>query len=202
MTMRRTTCPQCRKKLGAGERIHPDCVDAWADTQAAKAERAQAKAVKTAAKEDRAETKRRKEAGKPLRVLLAEAQTEFNRYVRLRDEGLPCVSCGEANPQQLSGGQWDAGHFLGRGAYPEKRFMEDNVWRQCKACNGGSAKNGALALTVTQRYEAELRNRIGQDRLDAVKAPLPVRKWGHDELREIRETYKAKAKALEKERFC
>jgi len=52
MTMRRTTCPQCRKRLADGERIHKECVSAWADTRAAKAERAQAKVIKAAAKEE------------------------------------------------------------------------------------------------------------------------------------------------------
>lgn len=197
MTFRRTTCPHCRAKLEQGQRIHPECIAPWADAQQAKKERADAKAARMAAKVDKAETKKRLRELAPLRKFIAEAQTAFNAWVRARDDGLPCISCGELNPPELGpGGAWDAGHFLGRGAHPEKRFMEDNVHRQCKSCNAGSAKNPAKALTVGQRYAVELRNRIGSDRYEAVVAPIPVRKWTREELTSIRNTYRAKLKEL------
>lgn len=199
MSFKRTRCPHCKAKLDAGQRIHPDCIDGYADAQAAKAERVQTKAAIMAAKVDKAETKRRLRELAPLRDFISDAQHAFNTWVRARDEGLPCVSCGTLNPPSLStGGAWDAGHFLSRGAHPEKRFVEDNCHRQCKGCNGGSAKNPAKAMTVSQRYETELLNRIGAARLEAVKAPTPVRKWTRDELTAIRDTYRAKTKELER----
>lgn len=199
MTFKRTRCPHCKGKLEQGQRIHPDCIEPWAEAQEAKAQRTKDKQVRLAAKVDKAETKRRLRELGPLRDFIKEAQTAFNAWVRARDEGLPCVSCGDLHPVALGpGGVWDAGHFLSCGAYPEKRFMEDNVHRQCKTCNGGSAKNPAKALSVSQVYEQELLKRIGPERLMAVRAPIPVHKWTRDELTSIRDTYRAKTKELKK----
>lgn len=199
MTFRRTRCPHCKAKLEAGQRIHADCIEPWAKEQEAKAERAKAKAERLAAKVERAETRRRLRELRPLREFLADAQAAFNAWVRARDAGLPCISCGELNPVELGhGGAWDAGHFLSRGAHPEKRFMEDNVHRQCKSCNAGSSKSPAKALTVQQQYAAELKRRIGKERFDAVMAPLPVRKWTREELIAIQDEYRAKLKEMKK----
>lgn len=199
MTFKRTRCPHCKGKLEQGQRIHPDCIAPWAEAQEAKAQRAAEKQARMAAKVDKALTKKRLQEMAPIRELIKDAQTAFNSWVRARDEGLPCISCGDLNPPSLGvGGAWDAGHFLSRGAYPEKRFMEDNVHRQCKVCNGGSSKNPAKALTVSQAYELNLIARIGQERVDAIKAPIPVHKWTREELISIRDKYRAKLKELKK----
>ena len=195
-------CKHCREKFTTEElarrlRLHISCIDGYADAQAAKAERAEAKKARAAAKVERAETKKRLRELRPIREFLADAQAAFNAWVRARDEGLPCISCGELHPHELGpGGAWDAGHFLSRGAHPEKRFMEDNVHRQCKVCNGGSAKNPAKALTVSQRYAIELQHRIGPERYGKLLEPIPVTKWTREQLTEIAATYRAKSKAL------
>ena len=197
MGLLRKNCPNCRGKLDPGQRIHQACIEPWAAAQEAKAQRTQAKAQRMAAKVERAETKRRLRELRPIREFLAEAQAAFNAWVRARDEGLPCISCGDHHPPELGpGGAWDAGHFLSRGAHPEKRFMEDNVHRQCKVCNGGSAKNPAKALTVSQRYAIELQRRIGPERYAKVLEPIQVTKWTREQLTEITSTYRAKLKAL------
>ncbi len=85
-----------------------------------------------------------------------EAQKAFNAYIRARDAALPCISCGETNPPDLHGGQWDCGHFKTVGAYPELRFEERNAHKQCKSCNAGAGKYTAKELTVAQQYEAGL----------------------------------------------
>ena len=56
----------------------------------AKAVRAQAAEVKNAAKRDR---ERRMEV-KPLSYWMKRAQSAFNAWVRARDDGQPCISCG------------------------------------------------------------------------------------------------------------
>lgn len=134
----------------------------------------------------------------PIKKVKASAQKAFNDWIRARDAHLPCVSCGEANPPVLPGGQWDAGHFLSRGAYPELAFNEDNCHKQCKSCNGGSGKFAHKNRTVSEKYEAELLRRIGPERLAILKGPHPVKKWTRDELIAIRDEYKAKRKELEK----
>ena len=194
MTMRRTTCPQCRRKLGEGERIHPECRDSYAEACAAKAERKAAKAIKTAAKEDRAETKRRKEAIKRVPDLIKEAQDCFNKWVRFRDFEQPCISCGAPPPDlsQLHAGR-DAGHFRSTGSASHLRYHPDNCHAQCVKCNQWGA---GMAVD----YRIRLVERIGLERVEALERNNAVRKWDKDELREIRDTYRAKANELARAR--
>ena len=79
MTFRRTTCPHCRAKLETGQRIHAECIAPWADAQAEKAKRAEAKKARAAAKVERASIKARKEAIKPRAKWLAECQAIVNK---------------------------------------------------------------------------------------------------------------------------
>ena len=64
---------------------------------------------------DRRDLKARKVALKTNPQWRSEAQTAFNRYVRLRDAGKPCISCGRL-PEQKFGGTMDCGHYRTRGA--------------------------------------------------------------------------------------
>lgn len=152
------------------------------------------------AKAEREDTRRRKAAIEPLRDLKKKAQTAFNNWVRARDEGLPCISCGETNPPMKPGGQWDAGHFLSRGAYPELRFNEDNCHRQCKSCNAGGGKFAHKERTVSAKYEEELLRRIGPERLAALRGPHEVKPLTKEYLRWVIDTYRARLKELKKER--
>lgn len=60
--------------------------------------------------------------------LLPIAQKWCNLYIRKRDEGKPCISCGSWNTS-------DASHFYSRGNYPGLRFEPDNIHLSCKKCN-------------------------------------------------------------------
>ena len=93
-------CPHCKKKMDAGLRIHPACIDDYAQAQAAKSARAQAKRVLMAAKVDRALTRAKRESLKSKAQWAKEAQTEFNRFIRLRDADQPCISCGRHHQGQ------------------------------------------------------------------------------------------------------
>lgn len=115
---------------------------------------------------------------------MREAQTWFNKYIRLRDAGLPCVSCGRFHE-----GQWHAGHYLSVGAHPELRFNELNVWRQCQPCNAHLSGNQI-------NYRKELVNRIGQDAVEQLEGPHEPLKLTVDEIKELIKTYKSKVKAL------
>jgi hypothetical protein len=50
------------------------------------------------------------------------AQIVFNRFIRLRDEGDSCISCG-----RNTGAKMNAGHYKSVGSTPALRFNEDNV---------------------------------------------------------------------------
>lgn len=149
------------------------------------------------AKAEKESIKARKEDLKSVKELKAEAQAEFNKWIRLRDAHLPCVSCGETDPPMTPGGQWDAGHFLTRGGYPELAFDEDNCHKQCKSCNAGGGRFAQKARTVNAVYEEELLRRIGPERLERLKGPHSVAPLKKDELRRLKAHYRAKRKELE-----
>lgn len=116
---------------------------------------------------------------------LKEAQTIFNQYIRLRDNGLWCISCG------LPPKKKNAGHYYSQGGHSNVRFDEDNVHLQCERCN--SFLSGNLI-----EYRANLLTKIGAERFSQLEAKARVtRKFTKDELKEIIKKYKQKAKELE-----
>lgn len=192
MTLRRTKCPHCRAKLDLGQRIHPACIEPWADAQQAKKERATAKAARMAAKVERAETRRRKQELKPLRELLADSQVAFNAYIRARDAYKPCICCGKPFEPNKPGGSMDAGHYLSRGSAPQHRFNENNVFGQRKNCNrpGG---------TTRAAFRAGVIERIGVEAVEVLENDNAVRKWTREELIGIRDHYRAELKKLKEQ---
>lgn len=139
-----------------------------------------------AAKAERQETKRRLEAIKPRSKWQAEAQAEVNKYVRLRDAALGCISCNTHT------GKMNGGHYLSVGARPELRFNVTNIHKQCERCN--SYLHGNLIP-----YRVELIRRIGLEAVEWLEGPHPAQKLTVDDLKEVRNTYRAKIKALENE---
>lgn len=179
--MRQKRCKVCREKFTPSRPMQSvcsiDCARSIAPTLAKKAQ----------AKKDRA----RREKLKTRSDYIKEAQSAFNRYSRLRDAGRGCISCGSTLGHGSIGGDFDAGHFRSIGSAPHLRFHEDNVHGQCKRCNRYLAGN-AIA------YRAGLVERIGAERVNALESDNTLQKWSIDDLKAIRDTYKAKAKDLEK----
>ncbi|MDR1089916.1 MAG: recombination protein NinG [Prevotella sp.] len=99
-------------------------------------------------------TDKAKEKLKTHSMWLNDLQKVFNKYIRLRDKGKPCISCGCTLT-----GKYDAGHFMSVGAYPNIRFNEDNVHGQCVACNQHRHGN-------TTEYSLSLPMRIGIERYE------------------------------------
>ena len=93
--------------------------------------------VTTASKKRKAKQEHNKNDNK---WLIKEAQKVFNRYIRKKDERLPCVSCGyvftylEGEPC-TEGRQRQAGHLKPEAKNSLLRLYEDNVWSQCNHCN-------------------------------------------------------------------
>lgn len=138
-------------------------------------------------KADRAH-RERKAAAQPKAFHVKQAQTEFNKYIRLRDEVrcLPCVSCGRDH-----GGQWHASHYRSTAAQPALRFNELNVWRSCMPCNAHKSGN-------VVEYRIELIKRIGPQLVDwlEIDHKLP-RAWTIEELKAIRAYYRNAQKLLQ-----
>lgn len=189
MTFRRTRCPHCKGKLDPGLRIHPECIDGYAEAQAAKAERAAAKQARAAAKVERAETRRRKEAIKTIPELIKEAQHAFNAYIRERDKEQPCICCGKPLGEGDVGGAFDAGHYRSIGSASHLRFNEHNCHAQRKQCNRYGAGRAV-------DYRIGLIGRIGLEAVEALEAQNVPNKWTREELIAIRDTYKQKLKEM------
>lgn len=148
------------------------------------------KADKTAEKQ---QIKARKEAIKTIPELIKEAQIEFNKFIRTRDDGKPCISCGKP-PGDLSGlhAGRDAGHYRSTGTASHLRFDERNCHAQCVQCNQWKAGNAV-------DYRIGLVARIGLDAVEALEADNDVQKWDRDTLRQIKTIYRAKTRELKKE---
>jgi hypothetical protein len=176
-------CPTKFVRERPGQKVcGPDCAEALAVSERAKAER-------KAAKAERANDRRRKEEIKTIPKLKAEAQKEFNAYVRHRDIHKGCIDCGKPFEPQKFGGSIDSGHYLGRGSADHLRFDERNVFGQRKNCNrpGG---------TTRAAFRAGVEKRIGREALEALEADQTIVKWTREDLVVIKTTYRTKLKEL------
>lgn len=203
MTFKRPRCPHCKGKLNPAQRIHPDCIEAYAEAEAAKAKRKAMKQAVMQAKVERAETRRRKAAAKTPSEVRAEAKVAIQGARRLEElaKGRGCMSCKRSQEEVQAGpwrpgGYWDGGHFKSKGAFPELALEPLNIWLQCKSCNAGSGKYARKGYTVSKSYEANLIEAEGQDLVDWLNGPHEPKHYEMDELVAIRDLYRAKIKEL------
>lgn len=136
--------------------------------------------------------KDRKERLKTRRDYINEAQRAFNAYIRQRDSAKACVCCGIALGSGEVGGGFDAGHYRSVGSAPHLRFDERNCHGQRKQCNRYGAGRAV-------DYRIGLIARIGLAEVESLEADNTPRKWTIEELKQIRDTYKAKLKELKRE---
>ena len=147
----------------------------------------QEKARKALVDVGRKELKAAKEKIKTRAEHMKDAQTAFNAWIRARDAGLPCVSCGTTADIQYA-----AGHFRSAGGHPELRFDPLNVHLQCnRNCN--MAKSGNLGP-----YRIELIKRIGQEKVDWLEGPHEPKRYTIDDLKAIKAHYRALARELKR----
>ena len=133
---------------------------------------------------DKKELKERKEKLKSRSDWLREAQTVFNKWIRERDKGLACISCG-----RNTGSKINAGHYLAVGSHPELRFNELNNHLQCEHCNTFLSGNQI-------QYRAGLIKKIGIEQVEWLEGPHEPKKYTIDEIKSIKETYRLKLKSL------
>jgi len=113
--------------------------------------------------------------------LKQDVQKVFNAWIRKRDEGKPCISCGQFKPLQ-------AGHFYSVKGYDALRFDEDNTAGECSGCN-------CFDESHLIGYGENLLIRIGQQRFDALKQRAAEYKrngykWSRTELMELLNKYR------------
>jgi hypothetical protein len=114
------------------------------------------------------------------------AKRVFQKWVRLRDEGRGCVSCGG----QIN----DGGHYYEAGKYSGLIFDEDNVHGQCRHCNRFLSGN-------LIEYRKGLIKRYGMDfifNLEEKSDKFRDKKYTREELEEIIKEYKERIKCLTK----
>ena len=136
----------------------------------------------------RAETKALKARIKPRSQWIKEAQAVFNRYIRTRDAGQPCISCGGNTKANT-----DAGHYRPTSAQPALRFNELNCHLQCRKCNTFLSGN----LTG---YRVGLIAKIGVELVEWLETDHPAAKYSIDDLKFLKRYYGEQANGILKER--
>lgn len=112
--------------------------------------------------------------------LMKTAQIVFNKYIRLRDAGRKCISCGQMPKKE------NAGHYFSAGTHTAVRYDEMNVHLQCEHCN--TYLSGNLI-----EYRKGLLSKIGYDKYALLEAKAnDTRKFTKEELFEIIKIYKEK----------
>ena len=146
------------------------------------------------ARTKRRELRARKEAIKPRGDHVKLAQQWFNRFIKLRDHGRSCISCGDPyRPSPYLRGQlFDAGHYRSVGSSPELRFEELNVHLQCVRCNRDLSGNAVA-------YRKRLLLKIGAEKLDWLEGPHAAKHYTIEDLKQIAATYRRKCKELKAE---
>lgn len=145
------------------------------------------KAEREAKRKERAKAAAMRHKLETIPELTKKAQAAFNRYIRLRDRGKPCISCGAPWKENFQ-----ACHYVPAGRSNKLRFDEDNVHGGCVRCNLYESGN-------LRGYRIGLIGRIGVERVEQLETDHETRKWTKDELRELTAKYKQLAKEIEYE---
>ena len=177
-----------------------ECASAVGKEQTAKKRvDAQREEKKQRDEEEKAERQRRRtkrESFKKKSQWDKEAQSAFNRYIRIRDEGKPCISCGSplvGKSNFLTGSAIDASHYRSRGSASHQKFNVFNVHSACTRCNRQLSGNAV-------EYRIRLIERIGLERVEILESDNAPRRFDISYLQRIKSIFTRKARALEKRR--
>ena len=134
---------------------------------------------KQAQKKWNKEKKIKKENLQTVQELIKLTQIVFNKWIRKRDKGKPCISCKNPTPKKVN-----AGHYIASGKSKFLTFNEDNVHLQCEYCN--TYLHGNLL-----DYRINLIEKIGIERVEYLECNRhKTKKYTREELKEIMEKYK------------
>lgn len=194
-----------------------ECFDEWIREQAKKGlekarkqseqkRNAVAREAKRKRTEANRELKRRKDKIKPTSKLIAEAQAQVNRYVRMRDYWKPCPTCGKSAEQIRKeqgwkiGGAFDAGHFRSRGAAGQLRFNVLNIVHQCKSCNAGERKHSGKHETVSKAFKKFMIGWVGLEYTEFLENDNSLENKDRDCLVRIKKVFSKRANWYTKRR--
>ncbi len=145
----------------------------------AKADRIKAKAVLAVDKDRKAALKKPSEYAN-------DAQNPVNQYVKWRDWGKPCASCGRPH---IFGVTRNASHLKARGSNSFLRFHLWNIHMSCIQCN--KDKGGNVA-----EYIPRLAERIGQEKVDFLLSAPRSREYSIEYLLRLKRIFTKKAKRM------
>ena len=175
-------CRVCRETFTPRKALQVVCSPSCALLHAKQKRERERKALD---KIERKAIREARERVKPRSEYMKEAQSAFNSWVRERDAGLPCISCGTT-----ANVQYAAGHYRTTQAAPELRFEPLNVHRQCnRNCNMG--KSGNLI-----EYRVGLVARIGAEAVAWLEGPHKPKHYSIDDLKAIKAEYQQKLREL------
>lgn len=138
-------------------------------------------------KEWKAEKSVLKDKLKTLGQFEAEAKTSFQKWVRMRDRDMPCISCGVKDTDLF-----DGGHYFKAELFSGLIFDERNCHKQCRKCNRFLNGNEL-------QYRAGLIKRYGIDfvtNLESISNSKRVYKYYREELIAKKLQYDIKIKEL------
>ena len=148
----------------------------------------QEKARKSLAQIERREIKVRKEKLKSRADYAKEAQAVINRYVRLRDAHLGCISCDK--PANW-GGQWHCSHFRSVGAAAHLRFNLWNMNKSCSQCNAHLSGNIMV-------YRPRLAEKIGAEKVEWLECNQEIVRHDITYLKRIKAIFAKKCRKFER----
>ena len=117
------------------------------------------------------------------------AKAYLHRWIKWRDQGLPCCACGN-DMSHLPSRAVQASHYRPSGMNSAIRYDEINIHLGCSKCNLQMSGN----LT---EYRIRLIDKIGIEKVEWLESQNQVCKWSIDDLRLIRDDYAARLKALD-----
>lgn len=187
----------CGKLMPASYRVHGlgkmcGCYSDWLlNTEAGriKLEKATLKATKP--RKELEEARKEKKQRQRLPALLESTKQAVHKYIRARDKGKPCISCG--TPWHSD---FQAGHCYKAELYSTLKFDFDNIHGQCVKCNIRKEGNESA-------YHIHLPDRIGKQRYERLKKRAALdnqtsHKWEREKLLKIKTQAKTLYKYLNK----
>ncbi|MBU9236214.1 recombination protein NinG [Burkholderia multivorans] len=118
---------------------------------------------------------------------LADLQDAFNAWIRMRDAGQPCISCG-----RMHKGRWHAGHYRSVGSAPELRFEPLNVHLQCAPCNLYLSGN----LTA---YRINLIEKIGLEKVEWLEGKHEPLKLTLQQIEQMKSYFRAEVRRMKRD---
>jgi len=188
--MRTRRCSLCRKKVEAESAVIGSLKAFCSMEHLIEFSRSDA-AQQIRRKAHKKETREAKATLKTRSDRMRDAQAAFNRYIRARDMGKPCICCGRSQGDIKHGGSVDAGHYRSRGSAPGLKFNLFNCHSQLAYCNRYLSGNAV-------GYRAGLIERIGLERVERLERDNSPRRFDAEYLDRVKRIFTKRAKLYER----